>query len=153
MLTRREFLHTTACVASSATVTLFLSPIGCSGRDDKGYGDGAGSSTNTNPTNPTNPPASCSGTTSTSSMDEGHVHDVCVPATDLSTPPAAGAHYTTTNNSGHTHRLSLSQTQLQAIARGEAVAVTTTRDDGHTHAYSLGRAGVPPPTTSAEDED
>ena len=62
MHTRRDFL-------SSATVTLLLIPVGCSMSTSGG---------------------SCDGTESTSSDTGGHTHTLCVPASDLSSPPVNG---------------------------------------------------------------
>jgi hypothetical protein len=135
MVTRREF-----------TITLVLTPIAawfgsnCGGSD--GYGGGDGTTSNTSPTLP------CDGLGARSSLTEGHVHDLCVPAADLSSPPAGGKTYDTSSEDGHMHRVTLDAAQLAAVNRGEVVRVTTSTEDGHAHAYSLARAG----TISAEPQ-
>lgn len=134
MITRRQF-----------TITLVLTPLAswlaaCGGSDEvRGSGDGTTSSTN-----PTIP---CDGVGSQSSITDGHTHELCVAASDLSSPPSGGATYTTTTTEGHTHRVTLDAAQLSALQRGEVVRVMTTSDAGHMHAYSLARAGTitPPP--------
>lgn len=131
MITRRQFIHTAACVGSTAAVTFILAPLGCSSSEGA-----AGETTSTNPTVP------CDGLGSRSTNADGHTHDLCVPAADLSDPPAGGASYTTTNNDGHTHAVALDAAQLSALERGESVRVTTSSDAGHTHAYTLVRAGT-----------
>jgi hypothetical protein len=133
MVTRRQF-----------TITLMLTPIAswlsaaCGGSEEGGEADGIVASTN--------PTVGCDGLGTTSSLADGHTHDLCVPADDLASPPANGATYTTTNDDGHTHRVTLDMAQLGALGRGEVVRVSTTLDDGHVHAYALARAGtIAPP--------
>ncbi|MGE5186135.1 MAG: hypothetical protein ACM31C_28965 [Acidobacteriota bacterium] len=84
--------------------------------------------------------ASCDGIDTTSSVAASHTHTLCVPNTDLSSPPAAGATYTTSNNGGHTHTVTLAQAQLQQIEEGGTVTVTSSNVQGHTHAFAIHRA-------------
>jgi hypothetical protein len=133
MISRRQF-----------TITLVLTPIaswlaGC--------GDGGDGSGNDGPISDTSPTIACDGVGAKSSLADGHAHDLCVPTSDLSSPPSDGATYTTTTEDGHTHGVTLDAAQLAAVNRGEVVRVTTTAVDGHVHTYSLARAGTisPPP--------
>ena len=138
MVTRREFLQGSAGVASTATVTLLLTRlIGCGTTD---YGGGTATSTGT-----TLP--SCDGVASTSTVTLGHNHEVCVAASDLTSPPAAGMTYTTTpaSTDGHTHSVSLSQAQLQAIQAGQSVMVLTSSTESHTHSFAIVRMATTTP--------
>ena len=71
---------------------------------------------------------------------------VCVLTTDLTNPPQAGATYTTTSNSGHTHTVALTQAQLSSIEAGDDVPVTTssnvdpTNGQPHTHEFMIVKA-------------
>ena len=117
MLSRRAFLGQ----AAGATVTLVLTPI-VTGACSSSSGNGGGMpSSSTNPTQP----AGCDGVEETSTLVESHVHTVCVPARDLTSPPASGATYTTSSTSSHTHAVSLSAAQLVAIEAGSTVTVTS----------------------------
>jgi len=77
---------------------------------------------------------------STGSNSAGHIHTVCVPNTDLSSPPSGGATYTTSSDAGHTHTVNLSQAQLQTIAGGGSVTVTSS-GPSHTHSFSIEMSG------------
>src|SRR5260221_8492250 len=81
---------------------------------------------------------SCDGVGSTSSVDMGHSHTVCVPASDLANPPASGATYTT-SGPDPTHKLMLTASQLTSIQQGQSVAVTTSTDGGHSHNFTLAK--------------
>jgi hypothetical protein len=116
MLNRREFV-------SRATVALLLVPIAACGSN-------GGSSDST---------SSCSGLDPTSSVADGHTHTVCVPETDLTTPPSAGATYTT-SGPDPTHTVMLTAAQLSSINGGTSVTVTTSTNGGHNHQFVIARA-------------
>ena len=118
MLTRRDFLKGTMA-------TLILVPIAACSDDDSptGTGDPGGST-------------GCTGVESTGSNSSGHVHTVCVPESDLTSPPSGGQTYTTSNDGGHTHTVTLSQTHLQSIESGGTVNVTSS-GPGHTHNFAI----------------
>ncbi len=82
----------------------------------------------------------CNGIDSTSSVAASHVHMVCVLETDLTNPPAAGATYTTTNVGGHTHTVTLAQSDLQQLGAGGTVTVTSSNVQNHTHQFVIHRA-------------
>jgi hypothetical protein len=120
MQTRRSFL-------SETTVTLLLIPIvplfGCSS---------------------SNSPSgeACTGVSSTSTNVGNHTHTICVLASDLATPPAGGATYTSTNagDPAHTHTVTLSMQQLQSIASNGSVTVTSSSALSHTHDFMIQKA-------------
>jgi hypothetical protein len=119
MLTRRQFLKGTM-------TTLVLIPIvGCG--SDGGSPSGTGN------------PGTCEGVSSTGTNTGGHIHTLCVPTSDLTSPPASGRTYTTSSNSGHTHSVTLSQVQLQNVESGGSVTVDST-GGGHTHAFTIEKA-------------
>jgi hypothetical protein len=135
MLTRREFLRTSAVAAKAATVTIIVTHIGCSNSDN----NNGGTTVTTSPTLP------CDGAGSTSTVVSGHTHEICVPLSDLTNPPANGATYTTTFASAagvnnHTHNLVLSQAELAALGAGSVVTMTTTISEAHEHSFTLQRA-------------
>ena len=86
MLTRRDFLKGTMA-------TLVLVPLAACSDDDSptGTGDTVG----------------CQGVESTGSSSSGHIHTVCVPDSDLTSPPSGGNTYTTSNNGGPTQTVTL----------------------------------------------
>lgn len=135
MMNRRQFLHTSAYAAGTATVTLLLFPLGCNGDDDD---DIVGATEPTVPPPPP-PPDECDGVSATSNVVLAHAHSICVPAADLASPPAAGVTYTSTLENAHTHDIALSQAQLAAIERGETVSVSSTTDEFHAHAFAIMR--------------
>ncbi|HEY1548956.1 MAG TPA: hypothetical protein VGG28_14125, partial [Kofleriaceae bacterium] len=61
-----------------------------------------------------------------------------VATTDLTSPPAAGVTYTSTNVGDHTHTVALTQSQLQMIEAGTAVGpITSSTTDSHTHDWTI----------------
>jgi hypothetical protein len=128
VLSRREFV-------SRATVTLLLVPVAAACGSNSGSGaaasggDGGGS---------------CTGLDPTSSVVDDHTHTVCVPSTDLESPPSAGATYTTsppesggTVIAGALHTVTLTAAQLSMIQAGQSLTVTTSTDGGHDHQFVL----------------
>jgi len=119
MITRRKFL-------SGSMATLILVPlVGCSSDDDS-------------PTSVENG-SGCQGASSTGSNSAGHIHTVCVPNSDLDSPPSNGGTYTTSSDAGHTHSVSLTQAQLQTVGGGGTVTVTSS-PTGHTHDFLIQKA-------------
>lgn len=102
------------------------------------------------------PSSSCAGADPLSTVNEGHTHSVCVPTSDMTNPPAAGATYTSSNDGSHTHTITLSAEQLSLIASGQSVAVTSSSDVdpktqvAHTHDWTItkatGTTTTPPPS-------
>jgi hypothetical protein len=100
------------------------------------------------------PSNSCSGTDPLSTNNEGHTHSVCVPTADMTSPPAAGATYTSSNDGNHTHTITLTAEQLSSIASGHSVTVTSSSDVdpttqvAHTHNWTITKmtTTTPPPS-------
>ncbi len=117
MLNRREFV-------SRATIALLLVPIAACSSSSGGSSDSTGS---------------CSGPNPTSSVAQGHTHTVCVLEADLTSPPSAGATYTT-SGPDPTHTVTLTAAQLSSINGGTSVTVTTSTEGGHDHQFVISRA-------------
>jgi hypothetical protein len=123
MFTRRELL------ARGTTMLLLIPVVGCSSSSSNSAIDGGG--------------GSCDGFESTSSVDVSHTHTVCVLTADLTSPPAAGVTYTTSNVGAHTHKVSLTAANLTAINGGQTVMVTSSSDPDpansqpHSHTFML----------------
>jgi hypothetical protein len=91
-----------------------------------------------------------------STVNEGHTHSVCVPTSDMTSPPATGAIYISSNDGSHTHTIMLTAEQLSSIASGQSVVVTSTSDVdpktkvAHTHDWMITKATstttTPPPS-------
>lgn len=135
MFSRREFL-------SRATVTLLLVPVTAACSSSSGSGAGPA------PDGGEDDGGTCMGLDPTSSVDLGHTHTVCVPSTDLASPPAAGATYTTSPPeangvviAGALHTITLTAAQLSMIEAGQSLTVTTTTNGGHDHQFVLTMAG------------
>lgn len=102
------------------------------------------------------PGSSCAGTASLSTVNEGHTHSVCVPTSDMTSPPATGATYVSSNDGDHTHTITLTAAQLSSIESGQSVVVTSTSDIdpktnvAHTHDWmitkAMGPTTSPPPS-------
>lgn len=107
MFTRRELL------TRGTTLLLLIPVVGCASSSDQG--------------------GSCAGVESTSTVSASHTHTVCVLTSDLTTPPGAGATYTTSNVGSHTHRVMLTAANLTAINGGQSVMVTSTVDNDPTN--------------------
>ncbi len=121
MITRREFLK-------GSVATLVLVPLAACSSDDGSPTSAGGGNT-----------GGCQGVFSAGTNSSGHIHTVCVPETDLTTPPAGGGTYTTSSAAGHTHTVSLTQAQLQTAAGGGTVTVTSSSTD-HTHDFTVRKA-------------
>ena len=85
----------------------------------------------------------CDGVESVSTRVDNHEHLLCIATADLNDPPEEGIEYETDETAevpqAHTHRVSLTQTQLQMIADNETVTVTTSSTRDHTHQFTLGK--------------
>ena len=124
MQTRREFI-------SSATVTLLMIPIvaACSsGSSSGGAVEGA-----------TDPGCGSTGIGSTGTVANNHTHTICVADSDLTSPPAGGATYVTSNVLDHTHSVVFTQAQLMSIGAGQSVTVTSSAPNP-THDFMVMKA-------------
>jgi hypothetical protein len=75
--------------------------------------------------------------TFTSSNDLGHTHFVTLQLTELTAPPASGVNKTTSNALNHTHTVALTEAELTSIEGGTSVTKTTSEDDNHTHTFTF----------------
>jgi hypothetical protein len=145
MPTRREFL-------TSASVTLLMIPLGaCSSSSSPAAAQPADGSAGGGPDTGVCVPGSsdgstCSGVSTTSTTVSEHTHTLCVPDADLTSPPSAGATYTSScnldplNDIDHIHNVTLSALELSTINGGGTVTVTSTEDDLHTHQFAIVKA-------------
>jgi len=105
---------------------------------------------------PGTPGDTCAGSDPLSTVNAGHTHSVCVPTADMTSPPAAGATYTSSNDGNHTHAITLTAAQLSAIAAGQSVTVTSTsvvdplNQAVHSHNWTIAKktTSTPPPPPS-----
>jgi hypothetical protein len=139
MLTRRQLL-------SRGTTLLMMVPVipavlqACSSSSSGGG---------------TDPAQSCpSGSfTTNSSVDDDHSHLLCIPTSDLTSPPAAGMTYTALENGSHIHTVTLTAAQLSAIGAGGSATIVSSSDldpisgvvHPHTFVISKPTASTPPP--------
>jgi hypothetical protein len=84
----------------------------------------------------------CNGASDTSTavpdpqaMEMLHTHTVCVPAGDLSQPPAGSNTYTTSTTLGHTHTVTISADELQNLGAMMVVTVTSSTVLDHEHVF------------------
>ncbi len=73
----------------------------------------------------------------TSSVDASHSHRVTLSASELASPPVGGIARQTTRTFGHFHRVSLTEVELRAIHSGRTVVKETTSSDGHSHRFTF----------------
>lgn len=73
----------------------------------------------------------------TSSVDDGHSHQVTVPDADFNA--GVDRTYGSTSNSGHTHSVTLTAAELTMIGNGGAVTATSSASGGHTHTFTFQR--------------
>jgi hypothetical protein len=78
--------------------------------------------------------------TITSNADAtGHVHDMQFILNDFSNPPDAGVTYTSTATDGHTHDLTLTNTELADVNGGQNMDATSSvaGAPAHTHVWTI----------------
>ena len=73
----------------------------------------------------------------TSTSNSGHTHRITLNRSDIENPPAAGITRQTSSGSGHTHSFSMSQAQLQSVNNGNSVNITDSVSSGHSHTYTI----------------
>jgi hypothetical protein len=127
-MTRRELL-------SKSTVLLLLVPVAACGSSSSGTPD-----SDAGVILPDEDAATCDGVFSIGTVDDNHTHSLCVPTTDLKTPPAGGSTYTTSNTDGHTHPVTLTAAQLASIESGTTVTVTTGGTSPYPHTFTILKA-------------
>ena len=67
----------------------------------------------------------------------GHFHRFEIPQSRLDAPPADGYSGSTTSTDGHTHVISLTQSELVDISDSMAVGGSTSSAAGHLHTFSF----------------
>lgn len=77
--------------------------------------------------------------TFTSSSNSGHSHTVSITRTQVENPPAEGITLTTSSSGGHTHIFSMNQQQLQNVNNGQTVTVTDSTVSNHSHQYQISK--------------
>jgi len=83
--TRREVLS-----ATTLLLLVPLVPLGCSSSSSGNAGSSSGGDGGNG----------CNGIFETSTVTNNHTHTLCVPTTDLTSPPSAGVVYTTSLSAG-----------------------------------------------------
>ncbi len=73
----------------------------------------------------------------TSSVAEGHAHEVSFDTALVSQPPSSGLESDTTLVQGHTHHIVLTEQDLRAMQGGNAVSRSTSFDQGHAHNFAF----------------
>jgi hypothetical protein len=76
----------------------------------------------------------------TSSVVGGHQHGVTLEVSSLQSSPPEGVTRTTTVEQGHSHQLTLSEADLDALAAGQTLTLETSLEQSHTHAFELRNA-------------
>ena len=66
-----------------------------------------------------------------------HTHSFSIPNATLQMPPASGFTASTSSAAGHTHQITLMQTDLVGIAAAMSVAGNTTNNSGHSHSFTF----------------
>jgi hypothetical protein len=75
----------------------------------------------------------------TSTSNSGHTHRITLNRSEIENPPAAGITRSTSSASGHTHTFSMSQAQLQSVNSGNSVNITDSASSGHSHQYTIAK--------------
>ncbi|MBI4334297.1 MAG: hypothetical protein HY673_23835 [Chloroflexi bacterium] len=76
----------------------------------------------------------------TSSTDFNHSHNVTVPGADVDSAPSQKTY--TSDGASHTHDITLTRANFEAIKKGETVTVTSTATGAnqHTHTFAIKKA-------------
>jgi len=134
-MNRRTFL------TQAGTVVLILPAgrllTGCGDSNEPAPPPGGGTNTPSGPSTPT-----ATELDFTSSVVNGHSHDVTIQVSMLSDSPAGGDSLTTTNVNSHTHELVLTEAELDSIQAGQTVTRETSLDAGHTHTFALSKSAT-----------
>ncbi|MEE9571733.1 MAG: hypothetical protein V3W20_01640 [Candidatus Neomarinimicrobiota bacterium] len=72
----------------------------------------------------------------TSSVNGGHSHSVKILYNDVEMPSATNKTLTS-SSTGHTHQITLSTANYQALSIGETIVKTSTTNGGHSHTFSV----------------
>lgn len=72
----------------------------------------------------------------TSSNEQGHTHTITIEKTEIEAPPAAGISRQTSAN-GHTHTFTMTAAELTNVNNGTSVGVRTADSNGHNHNFTI----------------
>ena len=72
-----------------------------------------------------------------SSRDDGHIHSISISNDFVDIPPSESKTINSSNSVGHTHRITLGQSDFESLAAGETIIKTSTSSSGHTHRFSI----------------
>lgn len=75
--------------------------------------------------------------TFTSTTVDGHSHTVTLSRADIQALPAGGLSVTTTSVNSHTHTLSLTKAQCESINNSIQVVVETSVNNNHSHGFAI----------------
>ncbi len=73
--------------------------------------------------------------TVSSACVDGHVHAFQITSQQLVSPPTSGVNGSTTTDRGHSHTVSLTQSEIQQIQAGERINKITAIANNHTHVF------------------
>jgi len=77
--------------------------------------------------------------TFTSSNDSGHTHSITINKSEVQTPPASGISRETSTNSGHSHTFTMTQAQLTNVNNGGTEMCQTAMASSHMHTFSIAK--------------
>ena len=119
-ITRKQFLQ-------AGAATLVVGSLGACASDDGDAEDGADSGGDDDG-------GDCSGG-ATANIATNHGHEMTVSGADITA--AAAKDYDIMGTSPHTHTVSLTAADMEALAAGESVSVTSSSDGTHTHQVTI----------------
>ena len=86
---------------------------------------------------PTTPSDPNAQRTFTSTNNSGHTHTITIQRSEVQNPSAAGITRQTSSSGGHTHTFTMTQADLQTVNGGGSVVVTTSIADLHDHSFTI----------------
>ena len=131
-LGRREFLVRLSVLGLGL---VFLALAGCESSSTDGNTSAANNNSSASSSNPTNQPASLADKAATISANHGHT--ATMTASEQTDGQAVTIGLTTASTDGHTHSVSFTASQVQAIASGGTASSQSTMTEGHTHTVSF----------------
>jgi len=77
------------------------------------------------------------GGTFTGSTVQGHSHTVTLTQSEVQSPPSGGISRATSSSQGHSHTFAMTQAELQSVNGGSTIMVTDSIVLGHSHTYEI----------------
>ncbi len=127
---RREFIMKSVGLLA---LPLIIQQIGC---DQVTNSDTSGNGTDEDGLTGTSNNTDNDGFTVTSSVNSGHSHTVEILYDDIEIPPTPNKTLTS-SSTGHTHQITITTIDYQALAGGGTIVKTSTRNSGHSHTFSI----------------